>query len=161
MATRITQALVESLAEADAPPVVTSLVLEVLGEEGVPVYLSQLAVEALAEDAAPTDVTQLLLEALTDDQAPILLTQVMRCITTFVGTAVDESATQSVVDAEEVTGTTTIDSAGVRYETVWLRHPERADELRGMLVVPTGSTRMTALTRDLQRALCERLVQLG
>jgi uncharacterized phage protein (TIGR02218 family) len=75
--TRTTQVLVESLAEADAPPVVTSLVLEVLGEEVVPVYLSQLTVEALAEDAAPTDITQLVLEALSNDQAPILLTQVM------------------------------------------------------------------------------------
>lgn len=87
-----------------------------------------------------------------------LLAHALRCITTHAS-GLDDSATQSV--AEDGGGSTTIDSAGVRYETVWLRHPERADEVRGMLVVPADATRLFALTRDLQRALCERLAQIA
>ena len=59
----------------------------------------------------------------------------------------DDSATQSVV---EDAASTTVDSQGVRYETVWLRHPEHADEVRGMLVVPADATRLfTSSIRDL------------
>jgi tRNA A-37 threonylcarbamoyl transferase component Bud32 len=88
---------------------------------------------------------------------PLLLAQALRCISTFAG-GLDETDTQSV-DDEAVEST--VDSKGVRYDTIWLRDPERSDALRGMLVVPADSLRRSALTPDLQRALCERLMQIG
>ena len=87
---------------------------------------------------------------------PMLLAQALRCISTYAG-GLDDTETQSVDDEAD----STIDSKGVRYDTIWLRDPERADELRGMLVVPVDSIRRGALTADLQRALCERLQQIG
>jgi len=89
---------------------------------------------------------------------PVLLAQAVRTFATYASSMLEESATQSV---DEVSESNTLDSAGARYETIWLRHPDDAEALRGMLLVPADAERLTALTPDLQRAVCERLVQLG
>jgi uncharacterized phage protein (TIGR02218 family) len=73
---RVTQEVLESLAEGDAPVDVTQAVLEVLVEEVISPLFTQIVAEALAEDGAPIDVTQATLEVLAEDQAPIILTQV-------------------------------------------------------------------------------------
>ena len=86
---------------------------------------------------------------------PTLLAQAARCFTTFTH-SFEEAVTSSLEELSE----SVIESMGVRYEAVWLRHPERADELRGMLLVPTDALRMAAFTPGLRHALGERLLQL-
>jgi hypothetical protein len=68
----------------------------------------------------------------------------------------DTAVTQSV--SAEAGGVS--DSTGLRYELVWLTDPEDPERTRGLVVVAAQLENLSAITRNLRRAVSEHLQQL-
>jgi hypothetical protein len=84
---------------------------------------------------------------------PKLLMQVAQCC---LERRDDTAVTQSV--SAEAGGVS--DSTGLRYELVWLTDPEDPERTRGLVVVAAQLENLSAITRNLRRAVSEHLQQL-
>jgi hypothetical protein len=84
---------------------------------------------------------------------PMLLAQIARCC----AERRDDTAVTQTLSGEKGG---VVDSAGLRYELVWLADPVERDRTRGLVVIAAQPHKLSAVTRGLRQAVSEHLQQL-